>query len=836
MTLTNPTSFLRLEVETLPPAGKTKNLIKNYDGTLGGWNWITPTGGTMGSSNTAGWIRFAMAPGATYFQTEPVSVLAGQYVSARWKGDYAAGITLTARVDFLDSTGTLISSSATSSAFAGSTSTYRNIGPFLAPAGTVMAAVIYTQAGAVNGNNLDLTDVGFVAMPTNAAVVWTDVVNGPTWLNILGSSTEMSWDRSPLNLGILNAVIRDATMDPSVATTIRPGRQCRVTALHATTGVWEPLFTGEVTDFDVDYDTDMLAKAPTNPKTAIITISALDATRKLSNTPRPIGVDGLLDLRTLLEGAGVPWSINGDNRHARGAVQASVNENASLVDQIAITRDSKLALAWVDRSGILNVFDGSVMRPFLNNDFEVDLSGWTSNGTATRVTTPVASGVGALRTVSVAAGTTSVTTSNVKVVKGHNYSVSVKTRAATTGRPTRLVLNWRDKGNLNVGTVSGSLTTNTTTGWTTHTITGVAPVDAVNLFVTIQFTSVAGSGETFYVDELRGINAEVVLNENAYRTIKVGSQSTGCINVATVKYLRYVPTDDRTEEVVYGPYRNEASIAEFGVRSSTFTIQGGTEDPTTIKAYADSVLAANGSPKTTVSSVTVPILNTSDLTTTKAMGDLYQTARVSLSAKSVDQYVRIAGVKHNIVATPKDTKWSVEYSFADPTSVESPTWTPSPPVDATVAVSNFPGDVRMFAGSTAPVGWLFCQGQAVSRTTYKDLFAVIGTTFGTGDGSTTFNVPNFNGRSPMGPGSADSGSVGNVYGLGQKYGHEALQSHHHTAAVVHVNVIGGDVAATVASGASYGFRYDGSPISAGTGNSGNIHPILGMNFIIRAYK
>jgi microcystin-dependent protein len=56
------------------------------------------------------------------------------------------------------------------------------------------------------------------------------------------------------------------------------------------------------------------------------------------------------------------------------------------------------------------------------------------------------------------------------------------------------------------------------------------------------------------------------------------------------------------------------------------------------------------------------------------------------------------------------------------------------------------GEVTAFAGSSAPSGWLLCYGQAISRTTYADLFAVIGTTFGTGDGSTTFNMPDLRGR------------------------------------------------------------------------------------------
>lgn len=51
-----------------------------------------------------------------------------------------------------------------------------------------------------------------------------------------------------------------------------------------------------------------------------------------------------------------------------------------------------------------------------------------------------------------------------------------------------------------------------------------------------------------------------------------------------------------------------------------------------------------------------------------------------------------------------------------------------------------------FAGATPPQYYLLCNGQAVSRTDYAELFAVIGTTWGAGDGSTTFNVPNSQGR------------------------------------------------------------------------------------------
>lgn len=56
------------------------------------------------------------------------------------------------------------------------------------------------------------------------------------------------------------------------------------------------------------------------------------------------------------------------------------------------------------------------------------------------------------------------------------------------------------------------------------------------------------------------------------------------------------------------------------------------------------------------------------------------------------------------------------------------------------------GMVMPFAGDTPPEGFLICNGQAVSRNTYQGLFEIIGTKYGVGDGSTTFNVPNLVGR------------------------------------------------------------------------------------------
>lgn len=67
--------------------------------------------------------------------------------------------------------------------------------------------------------------------------------------------------------------------------------------------------------------------------------------------------------------------------------------------------------------------------------------------------------------------------------------------------------------------------------------------------------------------------------------------------------------------------------------------------------------------------------------------------------------------------------------------------------------------ITAYAGATAPTNWLLCDGSAISRTTYASLFTIIGTVYGSGDGSTTFNLPNLSQRFPLGKASSGTGST-----------------------------------------------------------------------------
>jgi microcystin-dependent protein len=72
------------------------------------------------------------------------------------------------------------------------------------------------------------------------------------------------------------------------------------------------------------------------------------------------------------------------------------------------------------------------------------------------------------------------------------------------------------------------------------------------------------------------------------------------------------------------------------------------------------------------------------------------------------------------------------------------------------------GSMLAYGGPTAPTGWLLCYGQAVSRTTYAALFAVLGTAYGVGDGASTFNLPDKRGRVSIGADNMGGSAAGNV--------------------------------------------------------------------------
>lgn len=91
------------------------------------------------------------------------------------------------------------------------------------------------------------------------------------------------------------------------------------------------------------------------------------------------------------------------------------------------------------------------------------------------------------------------------------------------------------------------------------------------------------------------------------------------------------------------------------------------------------------------------------------------------------------------------------------------------------------GSIICYSGENVPQGWLFCNGQAISRTTYHKLFNTIGTIYGTGNGTTTFNLPNLQDRFPMGKGTSSLGVTGGSDTI--TLTSDKIPSHSHTASL-----------------------------------------------------
>jgi microcystin-dependent protein len=134
------------------------------------------------------------------------------------------------------------------------------------------------------------------------------------------------------------------------------------------------------------------------------------------------------------------------------------------------------------------------------------------------------------------------------------------------------------------------------------------------------------------------------------------------------------------------------------------------------------------------------------------------------------------------------------------------------------------GVISQFAGSTAPSGYLVCDGAAVSRSTFSSLFTAIGTTYGTGNGSTTFNIPNFQGRVPIGVGTAPTGNGRTAKALAGTGGDETVAlTTANMAAHTHSGTTGNQSADHTHSGTTSGGSTSHTHSVTVTGIGGHTH-------------
>ncbi|MEM7179571.1 MAG: phage tail protein [Spirochaetota bacterium] len=122
-------------------------------------------------------------------------------------------------------------------------------------------------------------------------------------------------------------------------------------------------------------------------------------------------------------------------------------------------------------------------------------------------------------------------------------------------------------------------------------------------------------------------------------------------------------------------------------------------------------------------------------------------------------------------------------------------------LDTTIQNTVPPGTIVSYAMQTAPIGYLSCDGSAVSRTTYANLFAVIGTNWGAGDGSTTFNLPDVRAAMPVGVGTSSRFAQNESRSIAS-YRNDQFQGHAHTVFRSVLNFGGGGAQSGQASAGS----------------------------------
>lgn len=146
------------------------------------------------------------------------------------------------------------------------------------------------------------------------------------------------------------------------------------------------------------------------------------------------------------------------------------------------------------------------------------------------------------------------------------------------------------------------------------------------------------------------------------------------------------------------------------------------------------------------------------------------------------------------------------------------------------------GVVQAFAGASTPDGWLLCDGSAVSRTDYADLYAVIGDTYGAGDGSTTFNLPNLTDRFIQGNstvGTVKSAGLPNITGTFGKVS-QGFGGYNEASGAFGWTYLATNVIGDAASDHNGTIDFDASRSSSIYGNSTTVQPpALTMRYIIK---
>ncbi|GAA5154812.1 hypothetical protein GCM10023340_38950 [Nocardioides marinquilinus] len=363
-----------LRLRALQPWPGMPNLITNPSGAGGRSGWglnsgyqitVVPQGFRLlrGGATPATYGPIKLAPGVDTRVRAQI----------RRTGSSTAGAALKFTLRFRRTNGTSVTSADSS------TTTAANGVATLAvdaPADAVSVSIAVATAGVTLGQALvirDLVLIAGAAGEVNASTLTAE----RTVVDVLAPSHDLTIERDELQLSTLSGTVLAASLDPAANTTLRKGTPIDAQVLVA--GAWESIFRGTVQTARTTYD--LLARNVADEKRTRIAFTAVDNLTTLATTSRPDGVATIAQLPAVLAGTGVPWNCNGSTDALDPDVPVtyvSKVEQATAVDQVAITRDSVLGYAWVDRKGVLQAWDRDLISNAVVDVLSEDV--YASNG------------------------------------------------------------------------------------------------------------------------------------------------------------------------------------------------------------------------------------------------------------------------------------------------------------------------------------------------------------------------------------------------------------------------------------------------------------------------
>lgn len=532
-----------------------------------------------------------------------------------------------------------------------------------------------------------------------------------------------------------------------------------------------------------------------------------------------------------------------------------------------------------------------------NGTFDTNATGWSANSgcTIARVTTPTQAGAGSLEISSTSAGTDDFSTpsgvSGIPITYDTVYNLSFYRRAAVTIRSWSVWIQCYDVNGNAVGSEFLEILGNDTVGsWTAATLQ-FSPATPSAVYMRLRFTiSSSASSEIHYLDSVS--IKEAVLNVvKTYSGASLGiwpstwntvSRDTVTYNsspaslrftfgsvgeIGEVYHTTYVPVKyRRAYKISFWARCDSGSTIFVWPRTEFLDSDGGTR-LTFIQPDLGIALTTAWKQYTHVIETTVAPSNVAYIHTGLQLGD--PPGVISRSIYIDDVVIENIPLSSGGYINADFVKSNTD--FFDGTGYVLPTGSITAWAGSITAGGVWALDGESLTGEEGgefitgvPTGWIPCDGRAVNRTTWRRLFAVLGTTYGSGDGSTTFNVPDLRGRvavclDDMGGSDAGRLSVANTLGgTGGTQTHTLSEgempshthtgpSHNHTPNAIASFLVDGPTSLIVLGvgdhgGGTYSPGVVSDTSSQGTGNTGSkgsgsahniMQPYILMNYLIK---